>query len=118
MKKEKKNKDFKFNHADYDYLDKASLEDYISEFLWRNDEFIKFCIKLYHYQKNDKEYRLNIYNVRAELFNKFKIYPYAVPLLNKDKMDEFKNAKRPTAQFHPVPRVAAIQSSCDEPPRL
>ncbi|OGL47291.1 MAG: hypothetical protein A2W05_07340 [Candidatus Schekmanbacteria bacterium RBG_16_38_10] len=101
MKKEKKNKDFKFNHADYDYLDKASLEDYISEFLWRNDEFIKFCIKLYHYQKNDKEYRLNIYNVRAELFNKFKIYPYAVPLLNKDKMAEFNNAKRPKVGLPP-----------------
>lgn len=45
MGKEQKGKEFKFDPADYDYLDKAPIEDWVSEILSRNKEFQAYVEK-------------------------------------------------------------------------
>ncbi len=46
MNNERENKKNTFNPADYDYLDSAPFEDWISEILDRNEEFKSYCSKI------------------------------------------------------------------------
>lgn len=64
----KKEKEIEFNPADYDYLDKASLEEYVSEFLSRNKSFQS------DYKKNIDKDPEDILLFDYECFKKYKVH--------------------------------------------
>jgi len=75
-------KKLKFNPANYNHLDKASLEEWISEFVYRNESFREDFKKVLQMSLNDI---LN--KEEEEFYKKYKVYIPETYILLKDRIN-------------------------------